>query len=165
MLDSGRLRMSNELELGLKHIFRGIRALRNAYSRKKFTIDGRLVGDIGEVVAATYYDISLYDVQKPGHDGHTSDGKKVQVKATFKESLTFSSVPDYYLGIKLFENGKYEEIFNGPGKVIFDHYKHRAGIGTKLLSFPIKELKVLSQGVAAKKKIAHIRPRRNGLNK
>jgi hypothetical protein len=145
----------NELSLGLQYVFRGIQILRDAYSTKKFTIDGRLVGDIGEIVAADYYDIKLYDVQRPAHDGYTSSGRKVQIKATFKNSLSFGSVPDYYLGIKLFENGTYEEVFNGPGKVILDHYKHRAGIGVKLLSFPVKELKVLSTRVASNKKIAH----------
>ena len=145
--------MGHELELGLQLIFKGIRKLRGAYAQRKFTIDGRLVGDIGEVIAATYYDLSLYDNQKPDHDGHTSTGRKVQVKATFKESLTFSSVPEFYLGIKLFENGTYEEIYNGPGKVIFDHYRHRSGIGEKLLSFPNTELKRLSAKVASAKKI------------
>lgn len=29
------------------------------------------------------------------------DGRHVQIKATFKNSLTFRRVPDYYLGFKL----------------------------------------------------------------
>ena len=39
----------------------------------------------------------------------------------------FKKVSDYYLGIKIFENGTYEEIFNGPGNVIATEYSHRKG--------------------------------------
>ncbi len=34
-------------------------ALRAAYPDRKFTLDGRLVGDLGEVLAAEHYDIEL----------------------------------------------------------------------------------------------------------
>jgi len=128
-------------------IFKGIERLRVGYPSRKFTIDGRLVGDIGEVVAARDYDVILHEKSQPGHDGCTSDGRYVQIKATFKDSLTFVSVPQYYLGFKLYTNGAYEEIFNGPGKIIFERYKHRKNIGVELLSFPIRELSKLSQQV------------------
>jgi len=128
----------------LERIFQGIEQLHKAFPEKSFTIDGRLVGDIGEVIAALDYEIELYEVQQADHDGETPDGKKVQVKATFKDKLTFKTVPDYYLGFKLFQNGRYEEVYNGPGSIIFERYKHRKGIGDVLLSFPIEELKKLS---------------------
>src|SRR4030042_3520704 len=94
----------------LKLIFQGISQLKRAFPGKEFTIDGRLVGDIGEVIAALEYDINLYSVLVAGHDGKTSDGRRVQIKATFKDSLTFKTVPEYYLGFKLYENGRHEEI-------------------------------------------------------
>jgi hypothetical protein len=131
----------------LAAIFASIEQLREAFPGKEFTIDGRLVGDIGEVIAALEYDIKLYEIQQADHDGETLDGKRVQVKATFKDSLTFKTVPDYYLGFKLSENGGYEEVFNGPGRVIFERYKRRKGIGEALLSFPNRELKNLSNDV------------------
>jgi hypothetical protein len=137
----------------LKIIFHGIKQLREAFPKKSFTIDGRLVGDIGEIIAALEYGIELYEVQKANHDGETSDDRKVQVKATFKDSLTYKTVPDYYLGFKLFEDGQYEEIFNGPGNIIYEHYKHRKGIGEKQLSFPVKKLKKLSGMVPESERI------------
>ena len=147
----------------LKNIFYEIEKLKKAFpkSGKNFTIDGRLVGDIGEVIAELDYDLRLDDKQQPVHDGKTSDGKrKVQVKATFKDSLTFKTVPDYYLGLQLFKDGRpYKEIFNGPGNLIYKHYqykknmKKRKGIGEALLSFPIKELEKLSKKVPKSKRI------------
>jgi len=73
----------------------------------------------------------------------------VQIKTTFKESLTFKTCPDYYLGFKLYTDGRYVEVFNGPGRLIEQRYSERKGIGKKLLSFPIKELRALSAQVAA----------------
>ena len=139
--------MRESITEGLALIFKGINHLREAFPNRAFTIDGRLVGDIGEVIAALEYDITLDSVSQPGHDGCSSDGRRVQVKATFQESLTFKTCPDYYLGFKLYPDGRHEEVFNGPGRIILERYAHRKGIGTQLLSFPIGELRSLSAQV------------------
>ena len=52
----------NKIGDALRLIFDGIKSLRDAFPKKEFTIDGRLVGDIGEVLAALEYDIELFDV-------------------------------------------------------------------------------------------------------
>lgn len=138
-------------------IFQGIARLRESFGNRDFTIDGRLVGDMGEVLAALDYDITLDPTSKPDHDGRTSDGRRVQVKATFQNQLTFKTNSDYYLGLKLFADGHYEEIFNGPAKVIYARYKHRKAIGVQLLRFPNPELKRLSLSVPKDQRI----PKRN----
>jgi len=137
----------------LRLIFQAIEQLKAAFPSRVFTIDGRLVGDVGEVIAELEYDLSLHAVSQPTHDGTTSDGRNVQIKATFKESLTFRTTPDFYLGFKLYEDGRHEEVFNGPGKLILERYGSRKGIGTSLLSFPISELRKLSANVAEKDRI------------
>src|SRR5579872_4983088 len=78
----------------LRLIFEAIERLKTAFPNRSFSIDGRLVGDIGEVIAALEYDVVLDAVIQPSHDATTSDGRKVQIKATFQESLTFGTVPD-----------------------------------------------------------------------
>jgi hypothetical protein len=112
-----------------------------------------LVGDVGEIIAALEYDLMLDPVSRPIHDAKTSDGRDVQIKATFKAQLTIRSVPDYYLGFKLTPNGEFEEIFNGPGNVIRERYAHRKGFGTALLSLPIAELMKLSAKVPTDQRI------------
>jgi hypothetical protein len=128
--------------LGL--IFRGIGILQAEFANRRFTIDGRLVGDIGEIIASTEFDVTLDEVGQATHDGRTSDDRLVQVKATFQDSLTFRATPELYLGFKLYSDGRHEVVFNGPGRVIFNEYRHRQGIGVNLLSFPNKRLKELS---------------------
>jgi hypothetical protein len=135
-------------------IFRGIDQLNAAFPHRAFTIDGRLVGDIGEVIASLEYDVSLDSVSQASHDGVTSDGRRVQVKATFKGHLTCRSVPDYYLGFQLYRDGRHDEVFNGPGRLIKERFGHRAGFGESLLSFPVAELRRLSATVAEHERIA-----------
>jgi hypothetical protein len=48
-----------------------------------FTLDGNLVGDIGEALAADIFGIRLVDTKSTeGIDGYAPDGRTVQVKAT-----------------------------------------------------------------------------------
>ena len=138
---------------GLALVFQGIRELRSTFGHRKFTIDGRLVGDIGEIVAEIEYDLILDEKSRKTHDARTPEGRDVQIKATFKESLTFRSTPELYLGFKLNENGTHEEIFNGPGHLIHTRYAHRKGIGKDLLSFPITELRALSKQVPENERV------------
>ncbi len=138
---------------GLALIFQGIQHLRQAYPHRQFTADGRLVGDIGEIIAELEYELTLHTVSQKDYDAVTPTGLRVQVKATFKDHLTFSTTPDYYLGFKLFPDGNHEEVYNGPGQPIFDRFAHRTGIGSKLLAFPLKELRLLSAQVPAAQRI------------
>ena len=130
-----------------------VEEINTEFPHRPFTLDGRLVGDLGEIIAETVYDLTLHERVTPYHDATTPDGRNVQIKATFKKSLTFSHVPDYYLGLKLYPDGSFEEVFNGPGKVIRDHDAHRKGIGKQLLSFPIKVLEDLSKEVKSPDRI------------
>jgi hypothetical protein len=94
---------------------------------RKFSLDGKLVGDIGEVLAAEKYGLELLSENAYKHDAkEIATGRMVQIKASFKNNSYFpfgeDKVPDYFLAINILENGELEELFNGPGKYIFEHY-------------------------------------------
>jgi hypothetical protein len=146
-----------QIKAALEPIFQGIEMLQERFPEKAFTVDGRLVGDIGEIIATLEYDFILFDVQTPRHDGETSDGRKVQVTSTFKDSLSITAVPELYLGLQLFEDGSHAEVFNGPGSVIAEKHSHRRGFGERQLSFPATALRELSNGIPSDQKI----PRRS----
>ena len=57
---------------GLEQIFPG----------RKFTLDGHLVGSIGEVVAAYIFDLDLNPASTLGHDARSQDGRNVEIKLT-----------------------------------------------------------------------------------
>jgi len=117
-------------------------ALQQTYPKKRFTLDGRLVGDLGEVLAESVYDVQLFTGLEKHYDGICSDGRLVQIKTTLKDSLTFpcDHIPDYYLGIKILPDGSCQEIFNGPGKVAHELVKNRKQTKTNLHSISVKSL-------------------------
>ena len=143
----------NEIKKALFLIFTGIKLLKTKYPNREFTIDGRLVGDIGEILAAENYDIELDLKSQPKHDGTMIDGKRVQIKATFKDKLTIKEIPDYYLGFKINKDGTFEEIYNGPAKKIIEKFSTRSGFGNKLINLPNSILKKLSSEIEEKDRI------------
>ncbi|MEP2025410.1 hypothetical protein [Reichenbachiella sp.] len=109
----------------IKELLSITQKLRDKYNGKQFTLDGKLVGDIGEVLAAQKYGLELYGENEPVHDGYEiSTGRKVQIKSSFKGNSYFpyKQVPEFFLSLIITEDGKLEELFNGPGQFIVDHY-------------------------------------------
>lgn len=113
------------------------------YPKKKFTLDGRIVGDIGEILAEQIYDLELLNGLQKDHDA-TSSGRYVQIKTTMKWALGFGDIPDFYLGIRVDEYGEVEELFNGPGSMIWEAIKHRKRPKNYLYTIPINQLKKLN---------------------
>jgi hypothetical protein len=138
-----------EIHVAVKELLEIVEALHKRYPKKKFTLDGRLVGDLGEVLVAAEYDIILYEGLAKHHDGETSDGRLVQIKTTMKDSLTFpvDHIPDYYLGIKVHPDGSFSEIFNGPGLAACEAIKNRAPTKTNLHSIPISKLEKMNRNI------------------
>jgi hypothetical protein len=122
---------------------------------KGFTLDGRLVGDIGEVIAEEHFQIKLHEKVKAYYDAVTTYEPElnVQIKATFKDQLTYTHNPDYFIGIKLHKNGDYDIVYNGPGKYIHEAFQHRKGIGKQLLSFPIEKLREINKDIKPDERI------------
>jgi hypothetical protein len=94
---------------------------------KQFSLDGKLVGDIGEVLAAEKYGLKLYEENTPVHDAEEiSTGRKVQIKSSFNGNCYFpcgvDRMPDYFLSVNILETGELREIFNGPSRFIVDEY-------------------------------------------
>ena len=95
--------------------------LREHYSSigLKFTLDGNLVGDIGEAIAAELFGIKLVAVGGTGFDGHAPDMRTVQVKATGTgRGPVFRNIEtraDHLLFFDLdFDRSNGLIVFNGP---------------------------------------------------
>lgn len=108
----------------IKELLNITQNLKAKYGRS-FTLDGRLVGDIGEVLAAEKYGLELYSENTPLHDGkEKTTGREVQIKSSFKGNSYFpcGEVPAYFLSLNINESGELEELYNGPGQYVVDHY-------------------------------------------
>ena len=152
--------MSHTIQDAVRDLLAIVERLARAYPKKRFTLDGRLVGDIGEVLVEDAYDLELFEDVKKHHDGQTPDGRLVQIKATMKESLTSPAdhVPNYYLGIRILSDGSFVPIFNGPGVVAGEAVKNRAAPKTNLHVVSIPTLERLQNNVLEKDKIPERKP-------
>lgn len=89
-----------------------------------FTLDGRLVGDIGEALVAEKFGVTLCKKRAPGVDGHLFDGKSVQIKATGKPRTgpAFSKgegIADWLIFVFLdFDSGHAVVLYDGPEKPV-----------------------------------------------
>ena len=136
----------------IKQLLEITKSLRKKYEEhgRNFTLDGRLVGDIGEVLAAEKYGLELLPENTPIHDSiEKASGRKIQIKSSFKGYFYFpcgkDNVPNFFLCIVIKETGTVEEIFNGPGQFIVDNYVERNRLS------PFKETYYkLSKGILAK---------------
>lgn len=129
--------------------------LQKNHKSKKFTLDGRLVGDLGEVLAEENYKITLFEKIEKMYDALTVDNKKIQIKATFKDKITFPSdhVPELLLGLKINSDGSFEEIYNGPGKYLEPLILTRKSPYNRLHLLPIKKLSEISKVIPKHEKI------------
>lgn len=84
---------------------------------RKFTPDGRFLGDLGEVIAKVHFGVELHPSQKKGEDGVCQvSGKTVEVKLRTSSSQIWVSAPAdllvvIYLSTK---KGKWGIVCNGP---------------------------------------------------
>lgn len=151
----GENQMHTDIGDALTDIFNGITKLQNCCKAgRRFTIDGRLVGDIGELIAAREFDITLDPKSRALHDAITNTNRRdVQIKATFKNHLSLGRIPDLYLGLKLNRDGSHEVIFNGPGQMLSNAFSHRKNCGQELISFHINTLRQLNGGVKPRDRV------------
>jgi O-6-methylguanine DNA methyltransferase len=89
--------------------------LETDFPGRHFTLDGHLVGSIGEVAAAYYYGIKLYPPSAKTHDGEIG-GRKVQIKTTQRGSVLIKYEPEYLIVLYLSVEGEIYEVYNGSGK-------------------------------------------------
>ena len=145
-----------DISKAVKEMLKIVEELHKAYPKKKFTLDGRLVGDLGEILVENAYELELYEGLEKHHDGETPDGKKVQIKTTMKDSLTFpvDHIPCYYIGIKVHPDGTFTEIFNGPGAVAWETVKNRAPTKTNLHSVSLSALEKANKNVSEQDRIS-----------
>ncbi|EJK2426925.1 hypothetical protein RGL59_000261 [Vibrio parahaemolyticus] len=144
-----------EIHQAVREMLKIVESLQDQYDKKKFTLDGRLVGDLGEILVEEDYDLVLYSGLAKHYDGETLDGRKVQIKTTMKNSLTFpvDHIPDYYIGIKIHPDGTYDEVFNGPGSIAGGAVKNRKPTKTNLHSITLSALKKLNRNVPERDRI------------
>lgn len=104
----------------IKELYSIVSELELNFPGRHFTPDGHLVGSIGEVLAAYYYQLELLKASAETHDAIAENGKLVQIKATQGNSIGLSSAPNHLIVLKILKTGIADEVYNGPGKLVWE---------------------------------------------
>jgi hypothetical protein len=104
-------------------LYATVKELECMFPGRHFTPDGHMVGSLGECLVANAYDLKLETASNKGFDAVTSSGLEVEIKATQAKSVAFRSEPAHTIVIKILPDGSFEEIFNGPGSVVWQEFK------------------------------------------
>ena len=127
--------------------------LEKMYPGRHFTPDGHLVGSIGEVFAAERYGISLFTAGCETHDGKAPDGRLVQIKATQRRSVGIYEEPDFLLVLSIDSEGRLTEVYNGPGKPVWQLFSGKKRSKTGQYQVSLTRLKELNKRVWPKDRI------------
>jgi hypothetical protein len=169
--------MRGSTRKALVHLLSGQEALKKQYlshlkknsnvsrdHKMTFALDGRLVGDIGELIAAEAFQLDLLGTKSRNIDAVTNgkSPKEVQIKATFKEeSLCIKHGADYFIGIQLNNDGKYRVIYNGKARPVMEYlqmpkakgHSGRKGAGSRLEPISLGTWAILNLNVGEKDRV------------
>ena len=142
----------------IRELYGIVRRLEDDYSdyNRHFTLDGHLVGSIGEVYAAERYGIKLFISSTETHDGEAPDGRLVQVKATQRESVGISEKPNCLIVLKIDEQGGISEVYNGPGDTVWELFVNRKRPKNGQYQISLARLRMLNEKVPSKKRISNL---------
>ena len=113
-----------------------------------------MVGSIGEVLASYYYGIVLSPASTAIHDGISLNGTKVQIKATQGKSIGIRSCPEHLLVLYIKRDGSFEEIYNGPGGIVWHHAGIMQNNGQRTIS--TSKLMNLMKSISSDSRISRI---------
>jgi len=140
----------------IKSLYRIVSELETMFPGRHFTPDGHMVGSIGECLVADAYGLELETASNPGFDAKTEDGKKVEIKATQSTRVAFRSCPEHTIIIKINNDGSFDEIYNGPGNVIWQQFKGKKLPSNGQYQIALTKLVSLSDQVSDNEKIKRV---------
>jgi len=129
--------------------------LERMFPGRKFTLDGHLVGSIGEVVAAYIFDLNLNPASTLGHDAKASDGRNVEIKLTQGRGVAIRHEPQHLIVLHRPKGGRMRIVFNGPGTLAWANAGKMQKNGQRPIS--LARLSQLSEDVSDLDRLAQVR--------
>ena len=131
----------------IKQLYVTVNELEAMFPGRHFTPDGHMVGSLGECLVADAYNLELKTASNKGYDAVTECGLEVEIKATQSNSVAFRSQPQHTIIIKIHPDGTFEEIYNGPGVLIWEQFKGKRLPSNGQFQISLNKLRQLNQSV------------------
>ncbi|ALM52259.1 DUF6998 domain-containing protein [Halomonas huangheensis] len=132
----------------IKQLYATVNELEAMFPGRNFTPDGHMVGSLGECLVADAYNLELKTASNKGYDAVTETGLEVEVKATQSNSVAFRSQPQHTIIIKILRDGTFEEIYNGPGALVWEQIEGKRLPSNGQFQVSLNKLRRLNQTVA-----------------
>lgn len=146
----------NEVTALLDGLYTASSRLGVMFPGRKFTLDGHLVGSIGEVIAAYMFHLELATASSLGHDAFARDGRQVEIKLTQGKSVAIRHEPVHLLALHRPKGGPVRIVYNGPGGAAWNAAGKIQKNGQRSIS--LSRLAVLDRTVSVELKLPILRP-------
>lgn len=117
----------------LQTLTASVARLERLFPGRKFTLDGHLVGSIGEVVAASMFALTLAPASRRGHDATAADGRPVEIKFTQGKAVAIRHQPGHLIVLHRPPGGPVRVVYNGPGEPAWTHAGAMASNGQRAI--------------------------------
>jgi predicted enzyme related to lactoylglutathione lyase len=135
----------------IRALYDVVAQLEGLFTGRRFTLDGHLVGSIGEVYAAHRYALTLLPASTMGRDAIAPDGRDVEIKATQGTSIGLRHEPRHLLVLRLTREGEAIEVYNGPGAPVWQAAGAMQRNGQRSVS--LSRLRALMQDVSESERL------------
>lgn len=132
----------------VKQLYATVNELEDMFPGRHFTPDGHMVGSLGECLVADAYNLELKTASNKGYDAVTETGLEVEIKATQSNSVAFRSQPQHTIIIKILRDGTFEEVYNGPGALVWEQFKGKRLPSNGQFQVSLNKLRQINQKVA-----------------
>ncbi|MCG9760160.1 MULTISPECIES: hypothetical protein [Pseudoalteromonas] len=140
----------------IRQLYSTVDELEVMFPGRHFTPDGHMVGSIGECLVAEAYGLNLETASNKGFDAKTHNGKQVEIKATQSKIVSFRSEPEHTIIIKILPNGTFEEIYNGPGNLVWAQFSGKKIPKNGQFQIALSKLKQLNKQVFESSRVPRI---------
>ncbi|UWH29427.1 hypothetical protein KW556_07030 [Aeromonas veronii] len=140
----------------VQQLYSTVEELEKMFPGRHFTPDGHMVGSIGECLVADAYGLELMNASNKGYDALSPSGLQVEIKATQAKSVAFRSQPEHTIAIKILPNGTFEEIFNGPGNLVWQQFDGNPLPSNGQYQISLNKLKELNKQVDKSQRILRV---------
>ncbi|MCV2870376.1 hypothetical protein OEW28_17315 [Defluviimonas sp. WL0002] len=144
-----------KVERCLEDLYTASESLEALFPGRKFTLDGHLVGSIGEVVAAYVFDLDLNPASTLGHDAKAADGRAVEIKFTQGTGVAIRHEPEHLIVLHRPKGGPISVVFNGPGSLAWAAAGKMQKNGQRPIS--LAQLSRLAESVRESDRIPEVR--------
>ncbi|MCY4357310.1 MAG: hypothetical protein OXD01_07285 [Gammaproteobacteria bacterium] len=141
----------------INQLYSTVAELEALFPGRHFTLDGHIVGSIGECLVADSYGLELVTASNKGYDAISKrEGKKVEIKATQSNKVAFRSKPEHIIVIKILTDGSFEEFYNGPGDPVWQKFDGKPIPKNGQYQISLNTLKILNKDVLERQKIDRV---------